>query len=128
MKKFFYSPSTGGFYSPSIPDSAIPSDAVEVTAAEHADLLTGLSSQKLITIDPSGLPILIDPPPPAPPTREQVEAQRLRAYADPLTGSDRYFAEAVRLQATGAPQEEIDAAKAAGAKRYAEIQADHPWP
>lgn len=67
-------------------------------------------------------------PPPLAPTREQIEAQRLRAYADQLTGSDRYFAEAARLQAMGAAQEEIDAANAAGANRYAEIQNAYPWP
>lgn len=61
-------------------------------------------------------------------TREQIEALRLRAYADPLTGSDRYFAEASRLQAMGAAQEKIDAASAAGANRYAEIQNAYPWP
>jgi hypothetical protein len=69
----------------------------------------------------------LNPPSPAP-TREQIEAQRLRAYADPLTGSDRHFAEAIRLQAMDADQAEIDAAKAAGAERYAEIQAEYPWP
>lgn len=61
-------------------------------------------------------------------TREQIEALRLRAYADPLTGSDRYFSEAARLQAMGAAQEEIDAANAAGTSRYAEIQGAYPWP
>lgn len=67
-------------------------------------------------------------PPAKPLTREQIEVLRLRAYADPLTGSDRYFAAAARLQAVGAAQEEIDAANAAGAKRYAEIQGEYPWP
>lgn len=61
-------------------------------------------------------------------TRTEVEAMRLRAYADPLTGSDRYFAEAARLQVMGGTAEEIDAARAAGANRYAEIQAQYPWP
>ena len=67
-------------------------------------------------------------PPAKPLTREQIEALRLQAYADPITGSDRYFVETSRLQAMGAAQEEIDAANAAGAKRYAEIQGEHPWP
>ena len=67
-------------------------------------------------------------PPAKPLTREQIAAQRLRAYADPITGSDRYFAEVARLQAMGAAQEEIDAANAAGVKRYAEIQGEYPWP
>jgi len=102
--------------------------AKQIELAEHAELLAGVASGKVICRSDMGMPILIDPPPPAPPTRYQVEAARLRAYADPLTGSDRHFAEAVRLQATGAPQEEIDAANAAGAQRYAEIQAEFPWP
>ena len=67
-------------------------------------------------------------PPAKPLTREQIEVLRLQAYADKITGSDRYFAEAARLQAMGAAQEEIDAANAAGAKRYAEIQGEYPWP
>lgn len=67
-------------------------------------------------------------PPAKPLTREQIEALRLQAYADQITGSDRYFAEAARLQVMGAAQEEIDAANAAGAKRYAEIQGEYPWP
>ena len=61
-------------------------------------------------------------------TTEEVEALRLAAYADPVTGSDRHFAEAVRLQAMAAPQAEIDAAKAAGVARYEAIQAEYPWP
>jgi len=67
-------------------------------------------------------------PPAKPLTREQIEVLRLQAYADQITGSDRYFSEAARLQAMGAAQEEIDAANAAGAKRYAEIQGEYPWP
>lgn len=65
---------------------------------------------------------------PIPPTKDQVDAMRLQAYAHPVTGSDRHFAEAVRLQAMAAPQAEIDAAKAAGVARYEAIQAEYPWP
>ena len=61
-------------------------------------------------------------------TREEVEHLRLRAYADPILGSDRHFAEAMTLQSIGGLQVEIDAARAKGAARYAEIQAEHPWP
>lgn len=67
-------------------------------------------------------------PPAKPLTREQIEEMRLRAYSDPLTGSDRYFAESTRLQVMGSAQEEIDAAIAAGANRYTEIQDAYPWP
>lgn len=67
-------------------------------------------------------------PAPIPLTKDQVEALRLQAYAHPVTGSDRHFAEAVRLQAMAAPQGDIDAAKAAGVARYDAIQAEYPWP
>lgn len=64
----------------------------------------------------------------APLSRDDVKASRLRAYADPVTGSDRFFAEAARLGAMGGTEEEIEAVRASGATRYAEIQTQHPWP
>lgn len=64
---------------------------------------------------------------PVPPSREEVEAARLRAYSDPITGSDRYFAEAQRESLLG-NAEAAEAAKALGLARFAEIQADNPWP
>ncbi len=67
------------------------------------------------------------PAPPPAPSRAEVEAARLRAYADPLTGSDRYFAEAQRETLLG-HAEAADAAKALGMARFAEIQAENPWP
>lgn len=62
-----------------------------------------------------------------PPTRQEAEVARLRAYADPLTGSDRYFAEAQRESLMG-NEEAAEAAKALGMARFAEIQAENPWP
>lgn len=59
--------------------------------------------------------------------REDVDRRRLIAYADPNTGSDRFFAEANRLEAQGMPAEAA-AARAAGATRYEEIKAKHPCP
>lgn len=61
------------------------------------------------------------------PTREEVELTRLRAYADPLTGSDRFFSEAVRLDAVGDPVK-AETARMQGIVRYAEIKEDNPWP
>lgn len=124
----YYSLSTGSTYLDGLHDGKMPPDAVPISEERYQAVIANPLPGKIRSHDAEGLPILIDPPPPAPPTREQVESARLRAYADPLTGSDRYFAEAVRLQATGAPQEEIDAANAAGVQRYAEIQAEFPWP
>lgn len=84
----FYSKSTQGFYAEAIhgsrliervtidqatgeplarwtepnPDSKIPADAVEITSEQHASLLTGQSQGKLIHIDITGYPVLVDPP------------------------------------------------------------------
>ncbi|UUJ42347.1 hypothetical protein L1A22_08630 [Pseudomonas extremaustralis] len=62
---------------------------------------------------------------PHPLTREEVEALRLRAYADPLTGSDRYFAEAQRMQVMG--EDGWEGVRAAGVARFEAIQFLYPW-
>ena len=124
----YYSKSTNGFYTREIHGAKMPEDTVEITAEQHSNLIEGQSNGKVITSDTNGRPILQDPPAPAPLTRDQIESLRLKAYADPITGSDRYFAEASRLQAGGAAQAEIGAANAAGANRYAETQNAYPWP
>ena len=103
------------------------SNTGEVFAYETEEERQEWGSPELVKMTPEEVEAHLNPPIPSL-TREQIEAQRLRAYADPLTGSDRYFAEASRLQAMGAAQEEIDAANAAGANRYAEIQGEYPWP
>lgn len=56
-----YSSSTGGFYDTSIHGSDIPADAVEITNEQHAALLEGQSSGKVIGVDADGNPILIAP-------------------------------------------------------------------
>lgn len=60
-------------------------------------------------------------------SRADIEALRLKAYADPLTGSDRYFAEAQRESLLG-HADTAEAAKAKGLARFAEIQHEYPWP
>ena len=84
----YYSASTNGFYDSAIHGDNIPEDAAEITAEEHAALLEGNSSGKMIVADEDGKPVLQDPPAP---THEQLlaaaEAQRAAAYreeADPL--------------------------------------------
>lgn len=57
----------------------------------------------------------------------QINSLRLKAYSDPLTGSDRYFAEATRLEAAG-DTEGADVARASGLVRYDEIRDQYPWP
>jgi|GEM_PF-2886079 len=58
-------------------------------------------------------------------TNEQIEALRLRAYADSLTGSDRFFAQAQRMEAMGEPGWET--VREAGVRRFNEIQNEFPW-
>lgn len=63
-------------------------------------------------------------------TKGQVEELRLIAYANPITGIDRYFAEVMSLQAEGfaASSAEVKDTKAKGLARKAEIQALYPYP
>lgn len=63
----YWSPSTQGFYDPSI-NTIIPPDAVEITPAYWQELLAGQSAGKLIEADSRGYPVLVDPPGP---TKEQ---------------------------------------------------------
>ncbi|HHK4358933.1 TPA: phage tail protein [Pseudomonas aeruginosa] len=124
--KRFYSQSTGSTYLEGLHKS-IPADAVEISEERYKSVIANPEAGKVRSHDAEGLPILVDPPPPAPLTREQIEALRLRAYAEPLTGSDRYFAEAQRETLLGNAGA-ADAAKALGMARFAEIQAEFPWP
>jgi hypothetical protein len=75
-----FSKTTGGFYTEEIHGDAIPADAVEITAAEHAALLEGQSQGQRIVADADGLPVLADP---LPPTAEQIReaAKSARAVA-----------------------------------------------
>lgn len=124
----FVSKKTRGFYDYAIHGDNMPADVVEITAEEHAEMLEGQSQGKVISWNDEGFPFLTDPPPPPPKTYEQVMGARRVAYADPLTGSDRLFAEATRLTIMGGTTEEIDEAKAQGVARYEEIQLENPWP
>lgn len=57
--------------------------------------------------------------------RETIEKRRAQAYADPETGSDRYFLESTRMQQMGlAGWEDI---RDMGIARYLEIQSENPY-
>lgn len=96
----------------------------EVFAYETKEDREQFGSADMVDMTPEEIEAHLNPPV-APPTREQVEALRLAAYADPVTGSDRYFAEAARMNAMG--EAGADAVIAAGVARYEEIQAEYPW-
>lgn len=66
----------------------------------------------------------------SPTNKEDTEIKRLSAYANPVTGSDRYFAEAMSLQAEGfaASSTEVKETKAKGVARKSEIKSLYPYP
>lgn len=96
----------------------IPKGAVKISEEEYC-------KNKVRLLDDSGAPIDANAEP-APLTRDQVISLRLRAYADPIIGSDRYFSEVNRMRLNElSGWEEI---KLMGDARYAEIQQVYPWP
>jgi predicted DNA-binding protein (UPF0251 family) len=102
-----------------IPKGAIPVDEpLWQRLLNESDGIWRLVDGKIVK---EPLPVVELPPP----TREEVEALRLRAYADPLTGSDRYFAEAQRMQVMN--ESGWEAIRAAGVKRFEDIQQEFPW-
>lgn len=120
-----YSVSTGGFYRLDVHGNNIPADVVDVSEDAYLALLHDQCSGKQIQANQAGAPSAVEPPPP---THQQIEVLRLRAYSDPATGSDRYFTEASRLQAMNANTEEVKSVVATGVARYLDIQAQYPWP
>lgn len=57
---------------------------------------------------------------------EEIKRRRGLAYADPETGSDRYFLESTRMKEMGlAGWEDI---RDMGIARYLEIQSENPYP
>ncbi len=116
-----------GFYDEGIHGDAIPNGVIEITEATHGALLEGQTQGKRMKVNADGSPELVDPPPPLPPSMDDVARARRLAYADPDTGSDRFFAEATRLRAAG-DNAGAQAAEASGEARYEAIRADLPWP
>lgn len=76
----FFSASTGGFYTTEIHGDNMPEDVVEITAEEHAALLSGQSSGEIILADESGRPILQDPPPMTEEQMREAEIARDKSY------------------------------------------------
>lgn len=83
-KKYFYSPSTKGFYLGGF-HRLIPADRIEISQEKHAALLEGQSSGKVISHD--GTNVILQDPPPVDPT-PGLRARRNRA----LTETDAFVA------------------------------------
>jgi hypothetical protein len=74
--------------------------------------------------------VFSDSPPQIPVAISDVEIQRLIAYADPVTGSDRYLSEAASLVAAGISwgDDEVRTLQAKAVEVKAEIQKKYPYP
>ncbi|MFJ2713401.1 hypothetical protein ACIOZM_21345 [Pseudomonas sp. NPDC087346] len=96
---------------------------LSVTSEQWArqDSLRWVVSGALTSVEPAAPePVIV------PRTQEEIEALRLLAYAEPITGSDRYFAEAQRMQLMHESGWEVVLEKAIS--RYQAIQLEYPWP
>lgn len=99
--------------------------AGEVFAYESKEDRALFGSEFLIAMTDSEAIAHLNATSPPPPSRERMEAMRLRAYANPLTGSDRLFSESKRMQIMGEEGHEDVLARAIA--RFEEIQAQYPW-
>ena len=100
----------------------IPKDAVEVDDALWQRLIR--ENDGIWSIDADGK-ITKQLFSSIPLTRADIERLRLAAYAEPIVGSDRYFAEANRMQVMG--EAGWEAVRSTGITRFNEIQARFPW-
>ena len=115
MSSLFFNSATNGFHEIDV------GGCVKITKKRKEELMVGQAEGRPIVAGPDGSPINADQPRPS---NEQILQQRQRAYADPLTGSDRFFAEASRMQLSGEPG--FEDVQQAGLARYAEIKTEYP--
>ncbi|WP_133091864.1 hypothetical protein [Thauera propionica] len=110
-----YSKTTNGFYAESIHGAATPSDAIEITTAQHAALLAAQSAGKVIAPDANGYPVAQDPPPPPAPTAEQIRADRVAAvYAHLNTAAQALGYDDIRAAVTYADEPAVPKFQAEG--------------
>lgn len=102
------------------------SQLVELTDSEYAILSEGIARGLVVKPGVNGKPILADQEPNPPATTEDVNESRLRAYSNPLTGSDQLFSEASRMQIMG--EDGYESVLARAIARYSEIKDQYPWP
>lgn len=61
METYYFSKTENGFFTSAV---LAPSDAVEISAEQWAELMDGQSEGKYISSNAGGFPVLTDPPPP----------------------------------------------------------------
>lgn len=102
-----------------IPAHATPIAPPEVGAGKVAVFDVGLSAWTVITSPPAAVEEL------PPEQKKDPNILRAAAYADPFTGSDRYFIEAARKRASGDLDGALEAEQI-GLARVTEIQSAYP--
>lgn len=122
-----YSANTNRFYDDPSRYQNAPDDLKEIPDDLYQSLIAGNSEGKNIVPGKDGLPTLASLELSVDEKNRLVELKRLSAYANPITGSDRFFAEASSLSATGATQDEINKVVSQGKARYEEIKSQYPW-
>ena len=110
------------------PDCKLPpkEQLIELSDEDYEYLFEGITRGMRAELDANENPVLIPALEPPPLSKEEVEANRVRAYAHPVTGTDRLFSEVLRMQTMGEADWEAVRDKAIG--RFNEIQALLPWP
>lgn len=99
---------------------------VKISDTFWRELMDAQRKGKVIGKDDTGFPVITEPAI-IPKTNQDISHKRASLYADPVTGSDKFFMEALRLKLSGEKEEAINALVEQGNKRIAEIQKDNPW-
>ena len=63
--KIFYSAATNSFYSTELNGDAIPTDAVEVSAQTHTDIMAAVATGQTYGPDKDGFPVIMSRPAPS---------------------------------------------------------------
>ncbi|ASN71465.1 hypothetical protein GHO45_25590 [Pseudomonas sp. FSL R10-0765] len=110
------------------PDCKLPPDEqlIALSEEDYRYLFDGITRGMRAVLDENQKPILIAAPQAPPLTQEAVEANRMRAYAHPITGTDRLFSEVLRMQNMG--ESDWEAVRDKAIERFNEIQVQFPWP
>ena len=87
---YSYSPETRGFYLESVHGSAIPSDAVPVSAEQHSALMAAQAAGATITPGADGHPIAVPHPAPTPADLAAQGAAIVQAHLDATARLRRY--------------------------------------
>ncbi|OPG70295.1 hypothetical protein B1219_20965 [Pseudomonas ogarae] len=121
----FYIPSQQTFYNDAI-HPKIPDEAIKVNNEQYRDLLAGIAMGKVVEVGIDKALMLVNASR-LPFTKDEVTINRLIAYSNPLTGSDRFKAEAYAERLAGNEKAATEADVKMMVRRE-EIRKENPWP